>query len=149
MRGSDLNIWGMTPTRNHVLRGLIAALLVGWGAGCSPGTDVPEYGAMEADFLALDERDGVYLLNGQPFQGVARMRHGDGTAKGEYPMRNGKMHGVVKEWWENGRQAVETHFEDGQRHGKNTYWDMQGRLTKLQVYERGKSVSEETFSHSD
>jgi len=92
-------------------------------------------------------KNDVYLHEGQPFTGLAIAVHDDGKPKGEYPYLDGRFHGVVREWWENGVQAVETHFEKGKRHGKNTYWDQKGRLTKEQVYEQDHSVSEKHYSH--
>jgi antitoxin component YwqK of YwqJK toxin-antitoxin module len=52
------------------------------------------------------------------------------------------MHGVMKEWWENGQQSAETNFDHGQRHGLNRYWDMKGKQTKEQIYDHDKSISE-------
>jgi hypothetical protein len=123
---------------------LIAVLLtVLIGVGCK--RRVVE--VAEVDYESLQWKDGVYQVEGAPFTGVAWARHGDGSPKGQYPLEDGVFHGVVREWWENGNQAVETHFEKGQRHGLNQYWDLQGRLTKRQIYERDQSVSEEIFKH--
>lgn len=78
---------------------------------------------------------------GKPYTGeVHKMSNGKTT--GEYPYLDGKMHGVMKEWWDNGQQSAETNFDHGQRHGLNRYWDMKGKQTKEQVYEHDKSVSE-------
>ncbi len=96
----------------------------------------------EADFAALDVKNDLYLLDGKPFSGIARASHSDGKPKSEYPFRGGRLHGVVREWWDNGVQCTETHFEDGKRHGSNKYWDQSGRLTKEQLYEHDRSVSE-------
>jgi antitoxin component YwqK of YwqJK toxin-antitoxin module len=92
-------------------------------------------------------KNDVYFHAGQPFTGLATAAHGDGKPKGEYPFVAGRFHGVVREWWENGVQAVETHFEEGKRHGNNTYWDQTGRLTKEQVYDHDHSVSEKVYPH--
>lgn len=91
-------------------------------------------------------KNDVYFHANKPFTGVALATHEDGKPKGEYPFTDGRFHGLVREWWETGVQAVETHFEKGQRHGKNTYWDQNGRLTKEQVYDHDRSVSVQHYS---
>lgn len=105
-------------------------------ASCSP---------TEADYDALEWKDDVYLLDGSPFTGIAKATYDDGTAKGEYPFRDGRFHGVVQEWWDNGQRSTETHFESGQRHGSNRYWDRDGKLIKEQVYDHDHSVSEKHY----
>lgn len=80
-----------------------------------------------------------------PYTGLIRRKHSNQKVAGEYPYIGGKMHGVMKEWWENGQQSAETNFDHGQRHGLNRYWDMKGKLTKEQTYDHDKSVSEKYF----
>jgi len=80
-----------------------------------------------------------------PYTGLIRRKHSNQNVAGEYPYVNGKMHGVMKEWWENGQPSAETNFANGQRHGLNRYWDMKGKLTKEQTYDHDKSVSEKYF----
>ena len=81
----------------------------------------------------------------RPYTGTIRRTHSNGKATGEYPYVDGKMHGVMKEWWDNGQPSAETNFENGQRHGLNRYWDMKGKLTKEQIYDHDRSVSEKHF----
>ena len=108
-------------------------------------TSCGEKPAREAPYEVLEWKDDVYHFEGQPFTGVALARYDDGARKGEYPFVGGKFHGVVREYWPNGQQSVETHFEEGQRHGSNRYWNLEGKLTKEQVYERDHSVSVKKF----
>lgn len=112
------------------------------GLALSPAAATPP---PEVTYQELKWQDDVYFLNGRPFTGTARDKHKDGKAKGEYPFKEGRLHGVVREWWDNGRLSTETHFENGQRHGLNRYWSKTGRLMKEQVYEHDKSVSEKHY----
>lgn len=96
---------------------------------------------VEAAYDDLVWKNDLFWLDGKPFTGIARAAHGDGKPKSEYPFREGRLHGVVREWWDNGVQSTETHFEHGKRHGGNKYWDREGKLTKEQVYEHDRSVS--------
>jgi antitoxin component YwqK of YwqJK toxin-antitoxin module len=99
----------------------------------------------EVAYKDLKWNDDVYFLDGKPFTGLARDQHKNGKPKGEYPFKEGRLHGVVREWWENGQLSTETHFEMGQRHGLNRYWMKDGQLLKEQVYDHDKSISEKHF----
>jgi hypothetical protein len=71
---------------------------------------------------------------------VATAEYSVGHPKGEYPFLDGKMHGLVREWWENGQPSVETNFDKGQRHGSNKYWRKDGSLMKEQIYDHDQAV---------
>ena len=117
---------------------LLSALLMAFGlTACDP--------APLAAYKDLKWQDDVYLLNDQPFTGMARDTHKNGKLKGEYPFADGHLHGVVKEWWDNGVMSTETHFDKGQRHGLNRYWSKKGNLMKEQIYDHDKSVSENHY----
>ncbi len=115
-------------------------------SACSPkpqaATEAP---VAEAEYAALEWRDDVYFLDGKAFTGLARDAHKNGKPKGEYPFRDGRLHGVVREWWDNGQLSTETNFDGGKRHGLNRYWNLKGQLIKEQVYEHDVSVSEKHF----
>lgn len=93
----------------------------------------------------LEWKDESFFLEGKPFNGIAQDRHPNGQLRSEYPMKNGRPHGVVREWWDNGQPSTETHFENGQRHGRNRYWNREGRLLKEQTYDHDKSISEKIY----
>lgn len=99
----------------------------------------------EVTYKELKWREDVYFLNDQPFTGIARDKHKEGGLKGEYPFKEGRLHGVVREWWDNGQLSTETHFEHGKRHGLNRYWSRSGQLMKEQMYEHDTSVSEKHY----
>ncbi len=93
----------------------------------------------------LEWKDERFFLGGKPFTGTAEDRHPNGQLRSEYPMKNGRPHGLVREWWDNGQPSTETHFENGQRHGSNRYWNREGGLMKEQVYDHDKSISEKVY----
>ena len=101
----------------------------------------------EAAFSELDWDDSgeVASCKGYKFNGTATMKHSNGKTKGEYPFVDGRLHGVVKEYYDSGQQSVETNFEQGKRHGSNRYWNEEGKLTKEQIYDHDKSVSVKHF----
>lgn len=96
-------------------------------------------------YSQLEWKDDVFFLAGKPYTGMARDNHKNGKPRAEYPFKEGRLHGVVKEWWDNGQLSTETHFENGKRHGLNRYWSKSGKLMKEQVYEHDKSVSEKHY----
>ncbi|TDU81397.1 MORN repeat protein [Prosthecobacter fusiformis] len=119
---------------------LFAALFT---ASILHAADAPK--SAEVTYKELKWQDDVYFLNGQPYSGLARDTHKDGKPKGEYPFKEGRLHGLVREWWDNGQLSTETNFENGQRHGLNRYWSKTGQLMKEQVYDHDKSVSEKYY----
>lgn len=100
----------------------------------------------EAVFSELEWKDGeVAYCKGYKFTGTATQKHANGTIKGQYLFVDGHLHGAVKEFYDNGQQSVETNFEHGKRNGLNRYWSKEGKLTKEQVYDHDKSVSEKHY----
>lgn len=108
-------------------------LCVGTVVECTPKPPPVAY----AD---LEWKDDVYYKDGKPFSGVATAEYSAGHPKGEYPLMDGRMHGVVREWWENGQPSVETSFDMGQRNGSNKYWRKDGTIMKEQIYDHDKPV---------
>ena len=96
---------------------------------------IPAHAAeqIEVRYADLEWRDDVFSLAGKPFTGIARDTHKDGKPKALYPFSEGRLHGVVREWWDNGQISTETHFEKGLRHGLNRYWSRTGQLMKEQI----------------
>jgi antitoxin component YwqK of YwqJK toxin-antitoxin module len=131
-------------TRRFAMSKTFAALTVSILA-LTPGC---ENKPTRCTYKELKWKDEMYYLNDKPYTGLAIDSYANDKTKAEYPMRNGRMHGVVKEWWENGQLCTETHFENGKRHGLNRYWTKDGHQWKEQVYEHGESKSVKLTSDS-
>jgi hypothetical protein len=97
------------------------------------------------DYEDLTWKDDLFMWEGRPFTGLALANHPNGRAKASYPLRDGKLHGRVQEWWDNGKLSTETHFENGKRHGSNNYWSREGQWIKQQQYRHDQSISETHF----
>ncbi|MCX7820037.1 MAG: hypothetical protein N2652_12655 [Kiritimatiellae bacterium] len=114
------------------------------GGAPAPTNAPPASGSTTAgaavDYRKLAWSDGRFLLDGRPFTGVAELRDRDGRLKARYPMRDGQLHGLVEEWYPNGRRSAATWFEHNRRHGTNEYWDADGRLLKRQVWQNDELV---------
>lgn len=113
----------------------IATLIASLNLVCQCSPKVPT-----AAYSDLEWKDDVFFLAGKPFSGVATAEYSPGKPKGEYPLKSGRLHGLVKEWWENAQPSVETNFDNGQRHGSNKYWRKDGTLMKEQIYDHDNPV---------
>jgi len=54
--------------------------------------------------------------------------------------KNGKKHGVQKEWYKNGEPKLESPYKDGIRHGVFRVWDEQGDLVSQYEMKMGDGV---------
>lgn len=121
---------------------VVLALAACRPAGVVEGV-IEEVEGSEVPYADLEYGKGqLYYRDGEPFSGTATESHPNGQPSKRYGFREGRLHGLVREWSESGVLTVETHFRDGVRHGKNTYWAPDGALLKEQVYDAGKVVSE-------
>ncbi len=73
-----------------------------------------------------------------PYNGVAYEVHPKGKKKLEAPIKDGRLHGTVKEWARNGQKVFETKYENGVQVDKEMQWYANG-AKKLEVaYLNGK-----------
>ena len=124
-------------SRLHLIPLLLAALL---GLNACKQRNVVE----TVDYDKLSWKKNVYYLDEKPYTGIAIQFHSNGAVKGQWEFQKGVPHGKVTEFGTSGTCIAETHYKNGMRHGKNTYWDSDGTPIKLQVFEAGKLISEET-----
>jgi hypothetical protein len=91
--------------------------------------------------------DGTrFTYRDAPFTGVTTEHYKDGQLKARYHIRGGLNHGLVEEWYENGRQKTKTTYEDGRHQGDNFYWNSDGTLQAHKVWKDDVLISE---SHPD
>ncbi len=67
-----------------------------------------------------------------PFTGLAYEEYPDGRKKIHVPIKDGKVHGKVKEWEKNGQKIQEATFEHGVQTGVEKQWFANGRK-KLEI----------------
>ena len=101
-------------------------------------------------FLSKLDFDGIKTFldpeTHKGFTGIARDNHKNGQPRIEWPMKNGLMHGEIREWYSDGKQLSVTEFKDGERCGKNVEWSKNGELYMERVYDHDRIVSE--INHS-
>ena len=120
---------GMKPA----LLSLVIALLM---VGCGDGT---------VDQSDLEYRNGVaYLPNEEtPFTGRAERFYENGQ-KRESSYKDGKAHGLMTEWYEDGQKWEEGNYTDGKREGLWTFWYEHGQKKAERIYKNGNQNGLET-----
>ncbi len=88
----------------------------------------------DAIFLDPDTNKG--------FTGIARDHDKKGALISEFPFKDGRFHGLVKEWYPSGKPKSETEFAAGLRSGRNIEWTEDGAVFSERVYDKDKIVSE-------
>ncbi len=79
----------------------------------------------------------------QGFTGIARDYHKkNGAIKAEYPMKDGKFHGTVKEWFPDGKPLSEIEYRNGEHYGLCKEWTADGQPFCERVYDHDHLVSE-------
>jgi len=78
----------------------------------------------------VEFRDGLLRLSGQsePFDGILIENWSASRRKAEVPVRDGRVDGVTRGWYESGVQEVEEGFRAGVSHGWRTRWHPNGRI---------------------
>lgn len=118
---------------------LLAACLALGSAAALRAEDPPAPTA-EADYKLLGFENGLITQDGKPFTGVAIKKDKKGNKRGRFIYENGKLNGLVQEWYADGTRSVECTFVNDQRHGTNTYWNTDGTLMKRQIWKDGRLV---------
>lgn len=105
--------------------------------------------------LVLNQNEGKWYLNGQPFNGYSVKRYPNGNTEERWGFYKGKREGIArrwsengvlrmesyyhqnkfvgvyKTWWENGAIAEESHYVNGLKQGTEKQWYPTGQLSKL------------------
>jgi hypothetical protein len=97
---------------------------------------------VEVEFNKLGWQQNRYTLDGQPYSGRAVAHHPNGAKKAVYEIYQGRYHGWVREWYENGQAMTETAYRLGQHHGRNTYWNADGTVQVVKEWVDDQLVKE-------
>jgi len=90
------------------------------------------------------ENDGSFSREGKPFTGEAIDFHKKtGRKSKSYQFKDGKLHGLIREWYEDGTMSGKKFYKAGKRHGLTEYWDEKGKLTAQKKYVDDEHVEEE------
>ncbi len=86
----------------------------------------------------VEEKNGIYYQNGEPFTGTYETFFENGQLKREMELKNGKKDGKVKIYLENG-QISEIHaYKNNKMHGKWVVYNKINQITSVARYKNGK-----------
>lgn len=116
-------------------------------ASCAPPVETKDQTpASAADpavpFAKLGWADNKFTWQGRPFTGVTTDQYKSGQLKARYGIKDGVYHGLVEEWYENGKQKTKTSYENGRHQGDNFYWNSDGSLQVHKVWKDDQLISE-------
>ena len=88
----------------------------------------------------LDKINGLYFQPNtiKPYSGTAIETFTNGDKKRHVPIKEGKIHGTIKEWAQNGRKIVESQYEMGVQIGQERHWYDNGKLQLEVSFAEGK-----------
>ena len=92
------------------------------------------------NFYELDVIKGLYFQPNtiKPYSGTAFDKFPNGKKRMEMPIKDGKIHGVSKEWSNKGKRVLERHFVMGVPNGKEKQWYPDGEKQVELNYVNGK-----------
>ena len=116
------------------IRILLLALALGLGA-ISTQAQVKK----KMSFYELDIIKGLFFQPNTvaPWTGLAFEDHPNGKRQMEVQIKDGKIHGKVKEWERNGKKVYQAEYENGVQVGTEEQWYADGFNKVLVTYQNG------------
>ena len=96
--------------------------------------------AVDFDALDYDYDRSHYCLGGRPFTGFAVQRHSDGGLESVVTFRDGVEDGVTVGWYRSGQIEQYSEMRAESLHGIHREWDEDGELVTDEVYADGVRV---------
>ena len=75
--------------------------------------------------------------SGQPFSGVAERKNQANVLIHQAVYRNGKLHGVIKDWFPSGQLQLQTRYAEGVLNGTQQRWHPNGQNAERVGYKNG------------
>jgi antitoxin component YwqK of YwqJK toxin-antitoxin module len=72
---------------------------------------------------------------------IERTYHGNGKPQSELPHVGGKLHGLMKWWWQDGQLSSEQPYVGGKLHGMAKHWRRNGDISVFRLYNQGEYVA--------
>ena len=95
--------------------------------------------AVERD--SLEERDGLYYHNNEPYSGWVKGMYDSGQLEKLTQFKDGKRHGLLMGWHANGQKKGETTFKNGKPDALLTKWHSNGQKAVEGIFKDGEEVS--------
>ncbi|MEI7729242.1 MAG: hypothetical protein WCO56_06705 [Verrucomicrobiota bacterium] len=78
---------------------------------------------------------------------VLRLFHSNGSLRIEIQRRNGRAHGMNREYYPNGQLASEIPYEDGFQNGTAKFWAMDGRFLGEYTLNCGSGLAKKWYDN--
>ena len=116
------------------IRILLLVLVLGYGV-VSAEAQVKK----KMSFYELDIIKGLFFQPNtiEPWTGLAFEDHPNGNRQMEVPIKDGKIHGKVKEWERNGKKIYQAEYENGVQVGTEEQWYADGFNKVHLTYQNG------------
>ncbi len=76
-------------------------------------------------------------------------RYGTGAVSRRIPFKNGKMEGIVRDYYPDGQLMGERLFRNDLQHGRTTVYYPSGKVKEVQYYENGLKERGDTLFYED
>ncbi len=101
------------------------------------------------DFDSLEERNGLFYQNNEPYSGRVKEMYDSGQVEGLGQAKDGKPDGLQTQWYENGQKQREATFKDGKMDGLMTEWHENGQKSVEATYKDGERHGLFTLWHEN
>lgn len=98
---------------------------------------IPEI-TIDKSELEYQNNKSIWLLNGQPFSGVAISHFTNKTLKEEVTIFKGKKENLTKRWFADGQLKQVANYHKGKLHGEKKVWSSESVLLSQLNYKYGK-----------
>ncbi len=119
-----------------VLNQSVRRMPSGGTADGQPGAEAPVAAAVPVPKKDLKWNSGEsrFYQGESPFTGVAVDQHKNGQPRLRWELKEGKMHGLVLEYNEQGTLVTSKLYAAGLRHGETRYFWPEGQIMKIVQY---------------
>lgn len=80
---------------------------------------------------------GLRILEDAPFSGEVVRRHPNGVVAAIEQFKNGRRHGLFRQWFNTGELAFESFYQSGRREGHTRSWWFNGNPRSVTYYVNG------------
>lgn len=103
---------------------------------------IPEI-TVDKSALEYINHTSVWLLDGQPYSGVAVRYYENNALKEEMTVYNGKRENQSRQWYSDGKLKQMANYHEGKLHGEKKVWSPESVLLSQLNYKSGKPHGEQ------
>ena len=89
------------------------------------------------DSLFLNKTEGVFLYQNKLFNGSSIKKYNNQQTSRSIDYVEGKKHGLLKMWFEDGQISYQANYKNGKLEGKSFGWGKNGEILQEHSYKEG------------